>query len=171
MVTLLHISPATLRGPLLTSSWKGRWPQGEGSNSLPTYGLLSAVPGGTLRHFVLPIPLSKHRNMSSLLAHYLKKILSRLSWEDQILPSPSSPATPPPLLPINSEQRTKVLHLWEGQDSIQTPLCSHRAWYNAATEVTDVIMYSILESQQKMETFSMGNRVLKIWLNPKTVHP
>lgn len=172
MVMLLHISPATLRWPLLNSSWKRRWPQGEGCNCLPTYDLLSAIPGGTLRHFVLPIPLSKHRNLSSLLARYLKKILSRLSWEDQILPSPSSPATPPPsLLPINSEQRTKVLHLWEGQDSIQTPLCLHRAWYNAATEVTDVMMYSILETQQKMETFSTGNRVLKIWLNPKTVHP
>ena len=170
MLMLLHISPATLRGPLLTS-WKGRWPQGEGCNSLPTHSLLSAIPGGTLRHFVLPIPLPKHRNLSSLLTLYLKKRLSRLSWEDQILPSPSFPATPPPsLIPINSEKRTKVLHLWEGWDSIQTPLCLHRAWYNTATEFTGVIMYSLLETQQKMETFSMGNRVLKVWLNPKTLH-
>lgn len=67
-------------------------------------------------HFVLPISLSKCRNLSSLLTLYLKKRLSRLSREDQILPSPSFPATSPPsLLPTNSEQRTKVLHLWGGR--------------------------------------------------------
>lgn len=137
--------------------------RGEGCNSLPTHGLFFAVPGGTLRHFVLPIPLSKHSNLSSLLTLYLKKRLSRHSSEDQILSSPSFPATSPPsLFPINSEQRTKVVHLLGGQDSIQTPLCLHRACYSAATEVMGVIMYSLPETQRKMEAFSMWHRVLRI---------
>lgn len=170
MLILLHISSATLGGPLLTSSWKGSSPQEEGCNSQHIVSSLQyvGVHGGTS---FLPIPLSKHGNLSSLLTLYLNKRSSRLSWEDQIVSSPSFPATPLPcLLPINSEQGTEALRLWGGKDPIQTPLCLHRDWYNAATEVSGVMMYSLLKTQQKMETSSMENRVLNIWLNPKIVH-
>lgn len=159
MLTLLHKSSNAL-GTSSHLFLKERWPQEEECNPLPTRCFLFAVSGDTLCHSVLPLRLSKHRNLSSLHASFLKKRFSRFRWENQILLSPCCSYSPSCFQSIVAGE-PKVCILERGRISSQL-LCVCRLWYSAVTEGTGLIVCSLLETQQNVESFSMGNDILKI---------
>lgn len=159
MLTLLHKS-SNAQGTSSHLFLKERWPQEEECNPLPTQHLLFAVSEDTLCHSVLPVRLSKHRNLSSLHVSFLEKRFSRFRWENQILLSLCCSYSPS-CFQSTVTGEPKVCILERGRISSQL-LCVCRLWCSAVTEGTGVIMCSLLETQQIVESFSMGNDTLKI---------